>query len=185
MLIFLLLILAAHFFFQLFFFPAMVLATPSTSGLELSESLSEPEPASSAWELRMLVGLVGRGENVPWSQGPSCACSRTSSTPLSRAVDSVGRGGRCGVLGPACGASVPESACSSVKGDDASFAGLDGVKVLRRPLGWAGTWSRLVVLLREGGLGRGLEVMVVGSTSTAALRWSWAVRRKQKMTSTS
>lgn len=55
-LIFLLLILDAHVLLQSFF---------PDSFPRLPESLSEGECSSSPWELWRLVGLIGRGENVP------------------------------------------------------------------------------------------------------------------------
>lgn len=110
-LIFLLFILEAHFLLQ-FFFP------DSLVGFGLPESLSEADwRASSPSEVRRLFGLIGRGEKVPWSQGPSCARSRTSSMPLSRAVDSVGKDWRLDVLGPATGAPSLESSSSWINRD--------------------------------------------------------------------
>ena len=64
--------------------------------------------------LLVLVGLVGRGEKVPWLQGPSWASSRRSSAVPRRADASVGR---C-LLGPAALACV--WVCSVLSGDAGS-----------------------------------------------------------------
>jgi hypothetical protein len=115
-LIFLLLNLAAHRFFQLLLLDASE-STPSMPGNEASASDSDGLTES----FRLLVGLVGRGEKVPWLQGPSWACSLKSSTAGRRAVASVGR-----LLGPAwrwvggclSGEAGP-ALCSSELDDDA------------------------------------------------------------------
>jgi hypothetical protein len=92
-LIFLLLILDAHRFFQLLRLEPSE-AAPSMPGTEVSVSDSEGLSQSAG---RLPEGLVGRGEKVPWLQGPSCASSRKSSVPPSKDVDSVA----CCLLGPA------------------------------------------------------------------------------------
>jgi hypothetical protein len=64
----LLFILEAHRLFQFLCLVVSSEITPSIPGKEVSASESEGL-IESAWML--LVGLVGRGENVPWLQGPS------------------------------------------------------------------------------------------------------------------
>lgn len=94
LLIFLLFILAAQSLFHL-----LNLLDESS---ERRPPTSEPSASDSGGLLASdspsrLVGLVGRGEKVPWLQGPSWASSRRNSAVPSRAVASVGR---C-LLGPA------------------------------------------------------------------------------------
>jgi hypothetical protein len=68
--IFLLRIFLAHFLLQLTSrFPVMPVISPSMIGDELSESVAESGPVPALSMLAM--GLVGRGEKVPWLQTPS------------------------------------------------------------------------------------------------------------------
>lgn len=145
LLIFLLRILAAQALFQ----PLRAGESPdraaSMGGSEASASASDGVRESPC---RLLVGLVGRGEKVPWLHGPSCASSRKSSAGPRRAVDSVAR---C-LLGPAAAAWACPAADSCLSGDAGSSTELDddAVYVWRRPLGCAGVWSCPV----RGGFGR-------------------------------
>lgn len=89
-LIFLLFILDAHFLFQVARSRLTAARTPLIVGKELSEEAPGDGLLAPSVPSRLWVGLDGRGEKVPWLQGPSCTCSRISITPLSNDVDSVG-----------------------------------------------------------------------------------------------
>lgn len=136
--IFLLFILDAHFLLR-DFFPDTADSILVIVGAELSESASLVESAPSSCMLE--AGLNGRGENVPWLQGPSWTCS--SSSLRSRAVVSVGNAGLLfWKLGPATGgAALPSRAGGREASPVSDDAPLEGVKLWRNPLGWAGAWS--------------------------------------------
>jgi hypothetical protein len=88
---------------------------------EPSASDSEGLPRGDS-PMRLLVGLVGRGEKVPWLQGPSWASSRRSNAVPSNAVDSVGRG----LLGPArCGCAAAGSVLLGDAGSGGSSTELE------------------------------------------------------------
>ncbi len=86
--IFLLFILDAH-FLPRDFLPDTTESILESVGAELSESASLVESAPSSCMVE--AGLNGRGENVPWLQGPSWTCS--CSSLRSRDVVSVGNAG--------------------------------------------------------------------------------------------
>lgn len=91
----LLLILRAHRFLQS---GAPLAATNATTLSIIGRELSEEAPGEGArepfWEglmgwPKLVVGLAGQGEKVPWSQGPSWTWSRSRAS-LSRPVVSEG-----------------------------------------------------------------------------------------------
>ena len=98
-LIFLLLIRDASCFFQLLRF-----LRASSGDREASMAGREPsdsEPDMACWSAEPSVGLIGRGENVPWLhrtpwlQAPSAECSRYSA-PTSPRRDVLSVGGSWG-----------------------------------------------------------------------------------------
>lgn len=103
-----------------------LVTSPSSSGTALSggpSAVDAIEPCRPALRLaRLCAGLMGRGEKVPWSHGPSWTCSPTAMKPRSSAVVSAG------------------SVCAAEGGRSSGPTS--------RPLGWGGTWSKV----EDGGL---------------------------------
>ncbi len=131
---------------------------------ELSDSVSECVCESRP---RLSVGLMGRGEKVPWLQGPSCTGSPKSKTPRpSKAVASVACSLCCCCrLGPArLRGETPElSVGDTGLSESAALAASArepydaAVWLCRSPLGWTGAcwWGTVPgVVAREVGLGR-------------------------------
>jgi len=102
-LIFLLFILDVNCFFQLLRFLLAPDITASSAGREPSDSEPDRNWGSAP---RLSVGLMGRGEKVPWLHGPSWAVSlRSSSSDPRRGVCSLAPSWcwcwLCCLLGPA------------------------------------------------------------------------------------
>ena len=122
-LIFLLLIFLAHRFFH---FPLRPASEPEPAPLDSTEpriprmdesdsdSGLEGRSTSTLEMLPMPTGVDGRGENVPWSQGPSCTGS--CRIFLRRDEFSVGDVGLAARLGPGSGCAGAGS-CSSAAGN--------------------------------------------------------------------